>query len=214
MLDVHPPHGATHSWRDFFIHIVTITIGLLIALSLEGTVEWLHHRHIVHEARENIRREIEQNDKAAKENLGYLQENIDNVDANVVKIRSLRTDKNALNNSELLFRFRWSDLSDSAWRSARDTGALALMPTEEVTRYAESYGLQELALHQEVTTLVYETELAAPLMVEKDPAALNPEDVHELLKGAAITTIRLSTLKQLVMQLEKSYAELLQKQAA
>jgi hypothetical protein len=26
MLDVHPPHHAASSWRDFFIHIATIVI--------------------------------------------------------------------------------------------------------------------------------------------------------------------------------------------
>ena len=31
MLEVHPPQHAAHSWRDFFIHIATIVIGLLIA---------------------------------------------------------------------------------------------------------------------------------------------------------------------------------------
>ena len=24
MLDVHPPHEAAHTWKDFFIHIATI----------------------------------------------------------------------------------------------------------------------------------------------------------------------------------------------
>ena len=32
MLDVHPPHHAANTWRDFFIHIATIVIGLLIAI--------------------------------------------------------------------------------------------------------------------------------------------------------------------------------------
>ena len=45
MLDVHPPHHPTHGWRDFFIHIATITVGLLIAVGLEQTVETLHQRH-------------------------------------------------------------------------------------------------------------------------------------------------------------------------
>jgi hypothetical protein len=45
MLDVHPPHSAPRSWADFFIHIATITIGLLIAIGLEQTVEFLHHGH-------------------------------------------------------------------------------------------------------------------------------------------------------------------------
>ena len=39
MLDVHPPHEAAHSWKDFFIHIATIVVGLLIAVSFEQTVE-------------------------------------------------------------------------------------------------------------------------------------------------------------------------------
>jgi hypothetical protein len=46
MLDVHPAHHAATTWRDFFIHIATIVLGLLIAISLEQTVEYFHHRHL------------------------------------------------------------------------------------------------------------------------------------------------------------------------
>ena len=63
MLDVHPPHSATHTWRDFFIHIATICIGLLIAVGLEQTVEAVHRSaerrdllHDIHvECEENLR---------------------------------------------------------------------------------------------------------------------------------------------------------------
>ena len=44
MLDVHPPHSPTHTWKDFFLHLATIVIGLLIAVGLEQTVELFHHR--------------------------------------------------------------------------------------------------------------------------------------------------------------------------
>ena len=30
MLDVHPPHTSVHTWRDFFIQIAIVVIGLLI----------------------------------------------------------------------------------------------------------------------------------------------------------------------------------------
>ena len=30
MLDVHAPHEAVHTWRDFFIHIATIVVGLVM----------------------------------------------------------------------------------------------------------------------------------------------------------------------------------------
>ena len=54
MIDVHPPHHAASTWRDFFIHIATIVIGLLIAVSLEQTVEFFHHRHQRQELREGL----------------------------------------------------------------------------------------------------------------------------------------------------------------
>lgn len=37
MLEVHPHYEAAHSWKDFFIHLGTITIGLLLALLSYGT---------------------------------------------------------------------------------------------------------------------------------------------------------------------------------
>jgi hypothetical protein len=47
VLDVHMSH-ATHTWKDFFIHIATICVGLLIAISLEQTVEYFHRLHERH----------------------------------------------------------------------------------------------------------------------------------------------------------------------
>jgi hypothetical protein len=57
MLDVHAPHETVHTWKDFFIHIATITIGLLIAIALEQTVEYLHHRHQAEEMADKLRAE-------------------------------------------------------------------------------------------------------------------------------------------------------------
>ena len=64
MLDVHPAHHAATTWRDFFIHIATIVLGLLIAIGLEQTVEYFHHRHQIAETRELLRNEREDNRQA------------------------------------------------------------------------------------------------------------------------------------------------------
>jgi hypothetical protein len=61
MLDVHAPHERAHSWSDFFIHIATIVIGLLIAVGLEQTVEFFHHRHQAREGLALLRREVDAN---------------------------------------------------------------------------------------------------------------------------------------------------------
>jgi len=58
MLDVHMPH-ATHTWKDFFIHVGTICVGLLIAVSLEQTVEYFHHRYERRQLEDDLRAEAE-----------------------------------------------------------------------------------------------------------------------------------------------------------
>src|ERR1700749_4926766 len=52
MIDIHPPHHAATTRRDFFIHLTTVVLGILIAIGLEQTVEYFHRRHQLHELRE------------------------------------------------------------------------------------------------------------------------------------------------------------------
>ena len=54
MLDVHAPHETLQTWKAFFIHLATIVIGLLIAVGLEQTVEYFHHRQQVAEIRRSL----------------------------------------------------------------------------------------------------------------------------------------------------------------
>src|SRR5258708_11794781 len=61
MLHIHPAHHAATTWRDFFIHIATIVLGLLIAIGLEQTVEYFHHRDQRHQLQEDLHNEAEQN---------------------------------------------------------------------------------------------------------------------------------------------------------
>ncbi len=60
-MDVDGPHRPIESVRDFFVHLFTITIGILIALAMEAVV--LHHREhaIVREAEKSLDAEIDNN---------------------------------------------------------------------------------------------------------------------------------------------------------
>jgi hypothetical protein len=42
MLEIHPAHHAASTWREFFIHIATIVLGLLIAVGLEQMEKYFH----------------------------------------------------------------------------------------------------------------------------------------------------------------------------
>ena len=67
MLDVHAPHIKLHGFGEFLTHLLTITVGLLIATQIESCVEWRHHVHLAQEARASLRLEIEHNLSDLKE---------------------------------------------------------------------------------------------------------------------------------------------------
>jgi hypothetical protein len=46
-VDVHLPEKSIRTWKDFLLHLLTITIGLFIAFTLEAAVQSMHHRHLV-----------------------------------------------------------------------------------------------------------------------------------------------------------------------
>ena len=54
------------------LHLLAITIGLLIALGLEASVERMHHRYLVREARENIAREVRDNQQSLAREMSAL----------------------------------------------------------------------------------------------------------------------------------------------
>lgn len=205
-MEVHAPHEPIHTWRDFFIHIATITIGLLIAIGLEQTVEWFHHRHVVHVARENIRHEIEINRGEASANLTAVQADEDSMKQNIVKGRALRLNPHALDQSHINTQFSWSSFNEAAWISARDSGALTYMPPEEVQRYADVYNQQDIVNRTAVTIFTSQIELAAPLLMEEKTSDLRPEDIHTMMRDSALSQLRLVVLHQLIEQLEQQFA--------
>jgi hypothetical protein len=77
MLEVHAPHEALHTWKGFFVHIATIVIGLFIAVGLEQTVEFFHHRQL----RQQLEQQMQEvfagdirSDAASIQQLGGLRE--------------------------------------------------------------------------------------------------------------------------------------------
>lgn len=59
LLDVHPIHAPVRVWRDFFIHIVIIVVGLCIAVGIQQTVEFFHNHYQRDEMRRALRLERE-----------------------------------------------------------------------------------------------------------------------------------------------------------
>jgi hypothetical protein len=128
MLDVHPAYHAATTWRDFFIHIATIVLGLLIAVGLEQTVELVHRRHEAQEARENIRDEIQMNIAILQKDAGVLSATEKDFDRDMELLDSNAPEAQII--SQLSYPFRLVKPHEAAWNAAKINGSLALLPQE------------------------------------------------------------------------------------
>jgi hypothetical protein len=200
-MDVHAPHESIHTWKDFAIHLTVVTIGLFIALMLEAGVEYWHHRHIVAEARANIRTEIEANHEAARKNLVYVQASADTIKANVQAIHELMARPKNFHGS-IVNSMNFESFHDAAWRTARDTGALSYMPYEEVQRYSDIYMMEQMVNQKAMDTAQNDFRASSPVYMGYDVDKLPDAEYMNMLRANATTEIDLVVLKQFVQQLD------------
>ena len=141
-MEVHPPHKPIHSIREFMVHLLAITIGLLIALGLEASVERLHYRSLVREARENMAQEIRENQKNLRLELKALPGEKRELEGVLRMAADLQHSRPAQQHGN----FNWivTRLGESAWNTTASSGALAHMPYTEAREYAQLYGLQQM----------------------------------------------------------------------
>jgi len=62
--------------KDFFLHLLTITVGLLIALGLENAAEAFHHRHQREQAEQTIRQELRENQEQLAQSQKTVQDEV------------------------------------------------------------------------------------------------------------------------------------------
>jgi hypothetical protein len=210
-LDVHPPHEPIRSWKDFVLHLLMITLGLLIALALQAAVESLHHRHMVKEARANLRREIVENQRLYTENLRNVQTELVQLEQNIEQLRELRAGKTP-EHFDLVWDFRWNGFVESAWMSARDIGAIGYMQPEVIEAYSGVYRQQAFVDGAAIGIFFDQAKAAAPLLTaknHKDPKELLPGDIQAMMLSAAELEGRVTTLQSTMKSLDNDYTALL-----
>jgi hypothetical protein len=208
-MDVHPAHQAPRTWREFFLHLVTITIGLFIALTLQAGVESLHHRHLVREARENLRREIQINRNHYAENVQTIEKNRRQLARDLDQLRDLRSGK-PIEKNALAWGWDWNGYIDASWKTARDTGAVSYMSFDLINAYSELYFQQDYVNAQALAIINDAPKSAAFLLIARDPSALSPSDIQSMLISIAESDIKLATLQNLMKPLDEMYAKALQ----
>jgi len=211
-MEVHPPHQPIHSWRDFFIHLITITIGLLIALSLEGLVEVVHHHNLVQEARADLRSEMTSNHSRVAGNLAELRADEKRIAANIKVLRAVQGGTKLTGKNEVVYSFSWSSLGNSAWKTAATSGALVYLNFEIERDLADVYAMQDDIVSANALRLQRDHSLAGAQMGIQDDIAKAPKEALQLcLQRSADLLMDLQAMEQLLVELDQQYTQELAK---
>lgn len=157
MLDVHPPHHAAHTWKDFWIHLGTITIGLLIAISLEQSVEALHHLHQRHQLEDNLHTEAAKNLAALNGDIRIygvernwllgLRADVDRAHASGGKLRIAYTPKPTMDPADPSRKLpRLTAPSEAVWLTARESSLVGLLPRPLAEMYTRMYWQHDIVM--------------------------------------------------------------------
>lgn len=202
MLDVHPAHHAAGTWRDFFIHIATIVVGLLIAVGLEQTVEYFHGLHHFHETREALRQERQTNIAIFHRNVAQERRGIALLE-NDLRIFQYLQQHPGTPMDQLPGTPGWGEPYDtpatSAWDAATRDGVVTRLPADEVKSDKDLYE----ALNEFVSRWKdgYDAILAASdyEFVQPDLAKMTPLQIAGVIDRLR-TCLRLQYLAALILE--------------
>jgi len=146
VIDVHAAHGGVHTWKDFWIHLGTITLGLLIAISLEQSVEWAHHLRQRHQLEADLQAEGVENHALAEADWRAMD---DRMAAAAAKSREVESTLAARRKMDPPFpassftppaanRAFVVPLS-AVWTTAKEGASIDLLPREVARSYTRLY---------------------------------------------------------------------------
>jgi len=144
MLDVHPPHTPTHTWRDFLLHIATIVVGLIIAVALEQAVEALHHRNERVALEADLRAEAVNNRVIIARDLNMrglepwfeqAAQAADSATPTEGKVHLLLPAPPCLPGSVGTSELRYFAPSQAVWTTAKESALVPLLPVEQARMY-------------------------------------------------------------------------------
>jgi hypothetical protein len=187
MVDVHAPLEGIHTWKAFFIHIATISIGLLIAIGLEQTVETLHHRGQLNELHTSLRQDAQKAIEDSGNMVTLENRHLDWLKARALQIRTALDFHMPLASPPPIGARATADVPDSpAWQAAKSSGLLSLMPQEEIKVYGEvDFLLNEIATTYQAGRIANQKRHDFEYEYEKDGivdlSSARPEDLRRYL---------------------------------
>src|ERR1035438_5247740 len=143
-MDIHAPMGKVESLKEFASHILIVTIGILIAFSLEGARESWREHAAVKELRESLRAELTDDQNHLEMDLKDVRQCNAQLDKMIAEMPKLAKSPTELNRRVGELRPGFFGFNATAWESALSSNTLNYMERKERGRYVESYtGIEE-----------------------------------------------------------------------
>jgi hypothetical protein len=134
-MDIHAPEGPVHSLKDFSLHILIVTIGILIALALEGLRETVREHHQLRETRELVHYELQANlAKIAQQRRAFTTSRAE-IDLLTQDLPQQARDPQKLAAAVEALDPGFYFFTSASWQTALSTGVLDHMTTTEVNRF-------------------------------------------------------------------------------
>jgi hypothetical protein len=176
------PHETIHTWRQFLLHLATIVIGLLIAVGLEQTVEYFHHRQQVAEIRRSLEEEQRINERIFTSACRELRRYAPILLGSLQTLTYLRNHPGAPPSQwpgRFSFYILATHFQDSAWKTALQSAALEHMPRAEVRNYSDIYARLSQVSADSATELHAVIRAKAFMFQMTDSASLTSEQSNQ-----------------------------------
>ena len=141
-MEIHAPDKPIHSKKEFLFHMLTVVLGILIALALDGIVTWAHHRVLVREARANIATELRNNKETIQKAVPEIQERQKQLRAIISTIDGIEKSRK-VPKGKIGYSFASYELYSTAWKTASVSGAVTHMDYAQLKDYTDAYDLQQ-----------------------------------------------------------------------
>lgn len=208
LIEVHPPEKRIRNVGEFFLHLFTITIGLLIALALENAAGAIHHRHQREEAETMIRKEMADNREHLTQADAAIKLELSNMNAALGFLEARNQGKDASADG-ISLGFNMIHLQNAGWRMATTTGVVQYMDYDDVQNFAESYDTQDVFNGLQNQTLENYLRLNSYFAAKKDPKQLSKDEVDAATSDVRSTIAHLGAMRDVGRELMTSYDDAL-----
>jgi hypothetical protein len=201
-MEIHAPEKPIHSLREFLFHMFTVTLGILIALTLDSGVEAYRHAGIAGQARAFFRTEIAENRAKAAADLQATANSEKQFNLLIDYLEKKVAHQPLPNIGQVKLATSYVSPSSAAWETAVASQALSYMSLDEARALADAYAFQRTFAEVENAALRASYDLT---VLGNNPNAYSDAETAVFLSRLRISRSFLRSIEIIERQLLTKY---------